>query len=81
MAFEHFYYTGRDQLTQDAAVVLGAKICVRSHKIQSLIMSISGSSASAYNLSSYVAFWNSIFSVKNWKELSILGQYREANFK
>lgn len=31
--------------------------------------------ASAYNLSSYVSFWNSIFSVKNWKELSILGQY------
>ena len=44
-------------------------------------MSISGRSASAYNLSSYVALWNSVFSVKNWKELSILGQYGEASFK
>ena len=38
----------------EAGVVLGAKICIKSHKIQSLIMSISGSSASAYSLSSCI---------------------------
>lgn len=72
MTFEHCYYTGRNELTQDAGVGLGARICVRSHKIQSLMMSTSGSSASAYKLSYNVAFWNSVFSVERLKKIEYI---------
>lgn len=49
-----------------------ARVCVRSDNIQSLLMSFSGSSASAYKLPHFVTFGKGVFSVGRLKMIEYL---------